>query len=128
MRSGEGTSMNFKTQEQSWRSPSLVPFCTCDGEAPSPDFLKLTTACWLGSQGCSLVRNHFGSRVDQMDLGKKVGYLHCPHFSQNSNQIIEKPGEHLLSPVCDKKPGLPVPFRALGRTRLLNDHRVFWWI
>lgn len=63
-----------------------------------------------------------------MDLRKEVGYLHCPHFNQNSSQIIEKPGEHLPSPVCDKKLGLPVLFHALGRTQLLDDHRVFWWI
>lgn len=80
---GGGTWVNSKTGGQWWWSHSLTTFCTCDEGAPVADFP--TTAYSLGRQGCRLVRNHFGSRVDQMDLGREVGYLYCPHFRQRSS-------------------------------------------
>lgn len=55
--------------------------------------------------------------------------MRCPHFSQNSSQIITAPGEHLLTPsrescpVCVKWPSIPWPSCALGGTQQLDEHR-----
>lgn len=88
----------------------------------------------LGSQGCRLVRNHFGSRVDQMDLGREVGYFTAPTSDRGQakslrlqvNNFWALAGSVLQFVPTD--PSNPGPFHALGKIQLADEQRVFWCI